>query len=405
MRWLRFFPIFLFLFTEPITTWAEPEAWRGSWIWCEGDPSPKNFYLYCRKTLDIAGEVQSATLRMTADSRYVLHVNGTQVGRGPIRSDPRWQSYDEWNIAPFLRQGRNAVTVLVHHYGESTFSYIQGRGGLIVDGSVHLADGTAIDVISDESWKVRPAEAWIRDMPRMNLQLGFSEIFDANKEPSTWMTLGFDDSFWTPATVIGKHPLEPWTQLVAHNIPAATGEPVFPKQVVSVNNVVGVENQFHFNFSSLISPDERGVAYAYTQVFSDVDRDLELVCGSSNGLHVWLADQSVIENNVKRESSPNQDRVKVAISSGWTPLLAKVTQTEDEWALFLRFEGDGIERLRYSSTQDQGQTRPVWHLLGPFENENNTGFGVVYPPEVAVDLSASYAGKGEKQITWQRHEI
>jgi hypothetical protein len=41
-----------------------------------------------------------APLRRSADSRYVFWVNGAEVGRGPIRSQPRRLRYDEYDIAP-----------------------------------------------------------------------------------------------------------------------------------------------------------------------------------------------------------------------------------------------------------------------------------------------------------------
>jgi hypothetical protein len=290
---------------------------------------------------------------------------------------------------------------------------------LIVDGAIRLANGSSIDIVSDDSWKVQPAAAWTRDMPRMNAQLGFSEIFDARLEPATWKTAGFDDSHWSPAVVVGSHPQEPWLRLIARDIPPASEEVIFPKEIISVSNVTEGERPFYFDFRNFISPSDWGVVYAYTQVYSDTDRELELAAGSDDGLRVWVGGQSVINQNVTRDASADQDRVKVLLSSGWTPLLAKVTQREKAWELYLRFEGEGVERLRFSSTQDEGQ-RPspypspsgggdrgggLWHIIGPFENEGNVGFGVVYPPEVSVDLSAAYDGKGKQRISWQRCEV
>ena len=405
MKWFRCLLLILPVCFGVLADGVAAEEWRGSWIWCEIQPSPKNFYLYCRKTFDIVGEVNSATLSITADSRYKLYVNGSYVNCGPIRSDPRWQSYDVWDIQPFLRDGRNAICVLVHHYGEGTGSYILGRGGLMVDGTVHLADGQSLDVLSDNSWKVMPAESWTRDIPRMNDQLGFSEIFDANTEPSTWKTVGFDDSHWASATILGSHPQEPWRELVARDIPPATETQIYPKEVLSMSDVVVVERQTYIDLGSVISPMDWAVGYVYTQVYSDVDRDLELVCGSNDGLHIWLGEDSIIERDLLRTAAANQDRINVTLKSGWTPLLAKVTQAENDWELYLRFEGEGSESLRYSSTQDRGQPRPVWHIIGPFDNEGQKGFSAVYPPEDDVDLSAVYEGKAGKRLAWQRFDL
>jgi hypothetical protein len=48
-----------------------------------------------RRTFEVAEVPTQAPLRITADSRYVLWVNGFGVGRGPIRSQPRRLRYDE----------------------------------------------------------------------------------------------------------------------------------------------------------------------------------------------------------------------------------------------------------------------------------------------------------------------
>jgi len=381
------------------------QEWRGSWIWCEGDPAPKNFYAYARKRFEVGGEIASATLRLTADSRYICYVNGVMAGRGPIRSDPRWQSYDEWNITPYMTSGWNAIAILVHHYGESTFSYMQGRGGLIVDGTILLKDGSTVDIISDSTWKFMPAAAWTRDMPRMSIQLGYSEIYDARKDPPTWNTVGFDDSYWPHAIVIGPHPQEPWPRLIAREIPSCTEIAVYPREVTSVGNVIAGEERFHFDFTSLISPKEWGVAYAYTQVYSDAQREVEIVAGSEDGLRVWVAGKQVMEQDGAPAAKGDRNQVKVMLEPGWNPVLVKVTQREGTWQLDFGFQGDGAESLLFSSTQDLGEQRPVWHLLGPFENKGNVGFDVVYPPEVEIDLSATYAGKGEENITWQRYVV
>ncbi|HQP98315.1 MAG TPA: family 78 glycoside hydrolase catalytic domain [bacterium] len=405
MNHARIIPILLLCCIPLTPARAENPSWSGSWIWCENEPSATNLYLYCRKTLDVAGEIRSASLNITADSNYILYVNATEIGRGPVRSNPKRQAYDTYDLQGVLKTGANTVCVLVHYIGTSTLSYVSGRGGLLVDGTVALADGSAVRILSDGSWKVRPAEPWTYDMPRMSKELGYGEIFDARQEPSTWNTVGFDDSYWASAMVIGPHPQEPWKELIPRDIPPATGELISPRSILSISNVIAPKQQFHLDFAQPISPNKQAVVYAFTQVYSETQRTLDLVCGSDDGLHVWLNGQSVIEQNVSRRASPNQDRVSVSLNAGWNPLLAKVTQTDGEWRLFLRFDGEGVDALRFSSTEDQGQPVPVWHLIGPFDNKGDIGFATVYPPEISVDLSTMCEGIDGKALSWQRTEV
>jgi hypothetical protein len=76
--------------------------------------------------------LQSATLRITADARYVLFVNGQRIGNGPIRGWQHSWFYDTYDLTPHLRPGeRNAIGVLVIQPGETNFQYPLGRGGLL----------------------------------------------------------------------------------------------------------------------------------------------------------------------------------------------------------------------------------------------------------------------------------
>src|SRR5262245_59690993 len=45
-----------------------------------------------------------------------------------------------------------------------------------------------------------------------------------------------------------------------------------------------------------------------------------------------------------------------------------------------------------------------WHVVDPFENHKGIGFDKVYDPEKgAVDLTASYDGKGGEKVEWKQH--
>jgi len=206
--------------------------WDGKWIWDSGDDRPVNYYLFIRKTFDLAGVPAEALASVCADSRYKLWVNGKFVARGPVRSDPQWQYYDVLDLAPCLKQGKNVIAALVHHYGTGTFSYILGRGGF-------LFDAPGLNLASDDSWKVLPAEAWFRDIPRMDVQLEFNEVYNANLAPEGWTDLDFDDSSWQSARIVTG----PWQNLTPREIPFMYEHGIFPVKVLEagVCDPVGVE--------------------------------------------------------------------------------------------------------------------------------------------------------------------
>jgi hypothetical protein len=57
-----------------------------------------------RRTFDVEAIPANAPARI-ADSRYVLWVNGHEVGRGPARSQPYRLRYDSYDLAPYLSAG------------------------------------------------------------------------------------------------------------------------------------------------------------------------------------------------------------------------------------------------------------------------------------------------------------
>jgi hypothetical protein len=66
-----------------------------------------------RKTVHLDQVPDRAPARVTADSRYALFVNGQEVFRGPIRSQPRRLHYDLFDLAPYLQPGENVLAVYV----------------------------------------------------------------------------------------------------------------------------------------------------------------------------------------------------------------------------------------------------------------------------------------------------
>ena len=75
-----------------------PGHWVGRFIWAKGEAHPFHFFLMARGKVNPEGNPRSAKLHITASDRYMLYLNGEYLGRGPVRSDPRWQSYDSYDV-------------------------------------------------------------------------------------------------------------------------------------------------------------------------------------------------------------------------------------------------------------------------------------------------------------------
>jgi hypothetical protein len=245
----------------------EHARWKAQWIWSGGEESPRNEWRCFRKQFHLAPEIvkEPVWVKLTADSRYVLYVNGSLVGRGPVRSWPFELAYDEYEIGHLLQAGAdNTIAIMVMHYGVPTFQYVRGRGGLLAqvelggecdggedkgsDGDDDGAGGVGEDegrderggsvlLATDSTWVTAVHAGYDSRSSRISCQLPFTEVLDARKWGEAWTGTGFDDTCWESAAVIGPVGMEPWTRLVERDIPPLTEERVYPVRVESLSRV------------------------------------------------------------------------------------------------------------------------------------------------------------------------
>ena len=101
----RSFPLLAALLLAPFAAFGAPfdtALWIGF-----GDPVVDHVdsRFAFRKSLELSAKQTSRQVRVTADARYMLWVNGQFVGRGPARGFPWAQPYDELDLDPLLRPG------------------------------------------------------------------------------------------------------------------------------------------------------------------------------------------------------------------------------------------------------------------------------------------------------------
>jgi alpha-L-rhamnosidase len=169
--------------------------------------------------------------RVFADARFVLSVNGLEVARGPARSQPRRRLADRIDLAPHLRVGQNCVTAVVRHYGAPTAWWAPVVPTYTIGGGVFLFEAELGDhgpLMSDAEWRVFAGTAW---QPSTTKGIGsiIGETFDARELPKGWTDPSFDDSTWSPATVLqsvhiggnnrSQPPLEPYGAIRTSSLP------------------------------------------------------------------------------------------------------------------------------------------------------------------------------------------
>ena len=101
------------------------------WIWLPSQRTLPNTFLLFRREVTLRGPVRRATGFITADSRYLLTVNGRRVQWGPAPCDPRSLDADPIDLTALLTPGKNVLGVEVLHYGLGDGTWPAGKPGLI----------------------------------------------------------------------------------------------------------------------------------------------------------------------------------------------------------------------------------------------------------------------------------
>lgn len=180
----------------------EKNDWTARWIWDTENLTKKNCWMSFYKTVSLEKKPEELIAHISADSKYWLYINGKNivfdgnVKRGP---DENCCYYDSVDIAPYLKEGENAICALVWFWGdEKNYSYnSSGQGGFLFE-----AENEDISIISDSSWKLKKNEAYLDSiLYQPNYRLAEHSIYyDARKDSGNWFSAAYDASSWENAT-------------------------------------------------------------------------------------------------------------------------------------------------------------------------------------------------------------
>src|ERR1700752_1268039 len=91
--------------------------WHAAWVTHPTAPLREPLVLHFRRTLDLPVVPSNYPVRVSADNRFILWVNGQRVGDGPARGDLIHWRYERFDLAPYLRTGQNLITATVWNFG------------------------------------------------------------------------------------------------------------------------------------------------------------------------------------------------------------------------------------------------------------------------------------------------
>ncbi|KAL5046138.1 hypothetical protein BDW71DRAFT_197861 [Aspergillus fruticulosus] len=146
-------------------------ALQSNWIWVPNwiDSSPQDTntagrIVRFKRRFSLSLPLTKALLHVSADTRYKLFVNGKRVAVGPARGSPWIWYYDTLDIAPYLRQGENAVQFDVVRYFFASRAAMPFQRtalpGLTVVGAVETGNGVIeLDTARTGDWEVQVDES------------------------------------------------------------------------------------------------------------------------------------------------------------------------------------------------------------------------------------------------------
>ena len=151
---------------------------NGRWIWssakaAEGVEPGTAFF---RKHFELRDKPVTADVIAVADNSFVLLVNHRNGTAGKNWEEPMFR-----NLASRFKKGRNLVTVLATNDGSG-----KNPAGLWLGIRFQFADGSTMDMVSDQSWKVSTQDS------------------DGWNKPDT------DDTTWRQASELGGMDMAPW---------------------------------------------------------------------------------------------------------------------------------------------------------------------------------------------------
>ncbi len=197
-------------------------AESGSWITPRTNQGASNTWMLFHKEFSLDKlPSEKAIADIAVDSKYWLWLNGEMLvyegglKRGPT---PRDTYYDPVDLTPYLKTGKNSISILVWYFGKNGFSHnSSGMGALYF--SCPMGEQV---LVSDRTWNSKVITAYENTSnPNPNFRLPESNVrFNANLEDFDRLNAGLPlEGMQEVSVELGAPPSAPWNQLLERPIP------------------------------------------------------------------------------------------------------------------------------------------------------------------------------------------
>jgi hypothetical protein len=343
---------------------------NASWIWTRQSSPFPNALVRFLKTFS-AGKGRRHTLRISADSRYWVWINGNLAGFGPIRSWPKHWYFETHDITPWLTAGKNVIAVLVNHWKDGNFQYIPAEPGLcarITDEKKNTVCETGDD------WMCSRAQAEREDVPRICVQEAFEEQYDARKEDD-WRQADYRETRgWTKAVIVP----DSHKRMSPRPIPFLGGESIRPVRLVGVEEVEPAQSVWNFNLKPCFAPEDHTSRFCFVKGFlttlahSARSQTVTLIRPHHHSAKFWLNGE--VMPPVPDDADHDIVGQEVAFRRGWNRLVFPYPGYNDKMASSLPAGGAHLPAfvlsvrahhpLRWACRGKEGDEG--WAFAGPF---------------------------------------
>ena len=332
--------LFLSPIVLPAQTTISPDPphreWHAAWVTHPTAPLRDPVVLHFRRALELDAIPSSYPVRVSADNRFVLYVNGQRVGDGPARGDVTHWRYELFDLSPYLKSGRNLISATVWNFGVfAPIAQMSDRTAFLLE-----SETTGTDSISTpKGWEVaiEPGQHPL-DRTSVNMQTYFAsgpgEEIDASRYDWNWNDPSDSGSVWLPVATPSPDNIYPVNQahsasvtgdnpwgLVPDRLPHMAYSPTPAGEVVRIDNpgeeqarksrFPGEPLRLPANVHLHILLDRKTLTTAYPS----------LTVSGGKGSHIWITYSEALYDKNRQKGDRNDvgDRQALGLRDSFLP--------------------------------------------------------------------------------------
>ena len=126
--------------------------WPAFWIASANVPGGDPGVFYFRREILLSSVPAHFWVHVSADNRFLLHVNGKYAAEGPARGDLFHWRFETVDLAPLLQPGKNVLAAIVWNFGElAPVAQMSNRTGFLMQGDTPAEAA----VNTGKNWQIR----------------------------------------------------------------------------------------------------------------------------------------------------------------------------------------------------------------------------------------------------------